>query len=1455
MLLFKNRYEVDKNIIHQSFSSTVYKGLDIKNKLPVAIKQIKFNPYVFESEKNSLKKLNHPNIIKLIDYFKENNFFYIVTEWFEGLPVNQFSFSPEEWIEVFINILKGMKYIHENGMFHRDLKPQNILISKDNQVKIIDFGISIFEKDADEENSKILGTLTYISPEQTGYLKSTPDNRSDIYSLGVIFYECLTGANPFNGKDETEIIHQHLTFTPPSLVEKLPKTNLIERLNQIIFKMIEKDITHRFSDVTDIIQELEEILKIHFPLFSEQEIVLREEWIKKCLADVPDFLSQKKAVFLIKGKYGSGKTFLIKKIIHKIQESRKVLRLRITNTNSFSFLEEVSKNLDIPMQEIKSGFQELSPVLVVENIQRIDEASWNSIIQGSHFLIAATYDEDEDFSLLQSTDAAKYLYEITPYNQEEIGVYLDTVFNGKLDLSGAVFNHLLRFCQGNLEVLSFGLKMLYRKKLLIFQNEKWVFVAQEKIFSLLDQKNIMNFQFSELDEDMKEFLKNLSVYGFLFNSEQIKKLRNYFNKNILQIKKYLKHAEGLGILEKSKDSYNFINRNLYAYFYFLNTEEERKEKHLKIARAIEKIKDFDQKFNPLFYHYSLTDDSLKAYIWGRRLLSDLIEKYAYSQAIDVFEKLTNLFYKTPNKTPADFISFYELLEKAVNVYIFKGYYDRIIPLLKEQIKFFSGDESKERLAGVYLSLGRIYSLKGEQKNVREWYNKALNLIESLNQIKVIKKIYENICMNYIFSSRFREAIFYFEKAQQFYQAEDYQDTNIMVLLGVIAFAYANLGKYDKVHVLLKTIEDLLRKEKNPYFKYIGLHYRILVLSHMGEIENLKEEELESYLTEISQEENKLLQYSLYFSIGYFYFKKGKYQKAHDYVEKSLQIAESFHVGVGILMPQLIFAEILIKLKKYGQISQIFQSAQKIIEINKDYFCVQWLLRLKALLLSYSMHANADKIKKIMDKAINLSKKLKLKSELARNYYYYSVILFNIGKMEKGFAYERKSLKYFTQLGMKWEENQMKSTVLSYSIQASQKFFSQKLKIDALSKISFLIAKQKNSKELFSEIMKMAIEISGVNKGCLFIHHKDKLYQVYDQGMSKDFSVPEVIYKTLLEKREPFIGEDTLRKSFLYLPISYQTNLMGIIYLENNLIQNLFHPEQLKVMNILSSVFGVLIENTRTYLELEREKNGLEKKVEERTKEVYLRNQIIEKDLAATRIFQQNLMPKEMPKAFNSMGNFYYQPVEEIGGDFYDFIPLDQDRLLFVIADSAGHGIRASLLTAMLKTAIYNYPDKTYSSIKNLIDHVNESLYGQVSDKYIVCLIGILDRKVHNVYMIGGGNIEIYYYAATTKKWQKIDIKGHMLGIIPTNLLRISDRTIEINPGDKLLFSTDGLTEQYYRDSNGDRVMFGAKMFHEVLEKNQSPKNLLKELIAAVNRFTGKTSFSDDITGIVFWRNE
>ena len=73
MLLFKNRYEVDKNIIHQSLASTVFKGYDLKNKIPVAIKQIKFNPYVFESEKNSLKKLNHPNIIKLIDYFKENN--------------------------------------------------------------------------------------------------------------------------------------------------------------------------------------------------------------------------------------------------------------------------------------------------------------------------------------------------------------------------------------------------------------------------------------------------------------------------------------------------------------------------------------------------------------------------------------------------------------------------------------------------------------------------------------------------------------------------------------------------------------------------------------------------------------------------------------------------------------------------------------------------------------------------------------------------------------------------------------------------------------------------------------------------------------------------------------------------------------------------------------------------------------------------------------------------------------------------------------------------------------------------------------------------------------------------------------------------------------------------------------------------------------------------------------
>jgi serine/threonine protein kinase len=904
MPIYKKRYRLDDRI-SETPGSQVYKGQDLETRQWVVVKKISFNPYVFESEISFLKKLNHPNIVRLLDYFEEEDSYYIVTEWFDGIPVTQHSLSEEEWTDIFISIVKGIQYIHENGVIHRDLKPQNILVSDNKQVKIIDFGISVFQKDIKEEGGKILGTLPYMSPEQTGYLKSGTDIRSDLYSLGVIFYECLSGENPFLGQDKSEIIHKHLSLTPTPLHKKAgeKKSRTYRLLGKIISNLLEKDPVNRYQSSEELVTDLERILQVKFPLHGgAPKVVLREKLVREAEEKFHKLAKNPKGLLLIQGKYGAGKTFLFKNVLDSICESAKVLEFKVIRSTPFSFGEKLLAETGESPEETQRILEMRLPVLAIENIQRMDEPSWNLLMQRKNLLIIGTRDEDESFENLKNTSIPREEINLAPYTLEEVSEFINRVFSNNISIPQSILQKIYHFSKGNLEILIYLLKLFYREKILVYREKKWVFEKAEQIFSSVEETSILNYRFSKLDQDFLEFMKSVAIYGFSFNLENLKKFHTFLRKKPMEIKRCLKMAEEQSILEKTGNDYVFLNKNIHQYFLRLTPEEERIEKHLRIAKTIERLKTIKNRFFPLFYHYSRTYEYQKAYVWGNRLILELVNKYSYQQATEVFEKVIGFFEKIPEKSEGDYIQFYELLQNMINIYIFKGDYEEIIQILKQQSEFLAKKREKERISNVYLNLGKLFTLKGQLKEARDWFQKAEEISHALNQPKLLKSIYENTSMNYLFSSRFREAIRYFEKAQQFYQKEDYQQSRMITFLGIIAFAYGNIGLYEKAEEVLKRLESLIENEENPHLKYIGLHYRVLVLSHIGDVNALNEDKLRDALERVEKEGNKLVEYSLYFSIGYYYYKKKKLIKAFDYVSRSVSIGGDVQVEVGILAP-------------------------------------------------------------------------------------------------------------------------------------------------------------------------------------------------------------------------------------------------------------------------------------------------------------------------------------------------------------------------------------------------------------------------------------------------------------------------------------------------------------------------------------------------------------------------
>lgn len=211
----------------------------------------------FKREAKILARLDHTNIIKVLDFGTYQNHFYISFEYFEGDTLRSYikenKINVENFEKIFVQIVKGINYIHQNNIIHRDLKPENILVDKNLRVKIADFGLALSESDIQiTQIDSIVGTPGYMSPEQIRGEKL--DNRTDIFSFGIIAYELLTGTNPFIGKDVSSTINNILTLESEKLIEGL--SNISEKYQKIILKCLEKSKDKRYQNTSEILNQV-----------------------------------------------------------------------------------------------------------------------------------------------------------------------------------------------------------------------------------------------------------------------------------------------------------------------------------------------------------------------------------------------------------------------------------------------------------------------------------------------------------------------------------------------------------------------------------------------------------------------------------------------------------------------------------------------------------------------------------------------------------------------------------------------------------------------------------------------------------------------------------------------------------------------------------------------------------------------------------------------------------------------------------------------------------------------------------------------------------------------------------------------------------------------------------------------------------------------------------------------
>ncbi|MEA5623715.1 AAA family ATPase [Nostoc sp. UHCC 0251] len=388
-------------LLKAGVKAVIYRGIKIKDQCPVIIKGLRpeqCTPNNIEQLKHEYaiaQKLNTAAaVVKAYALEMHQGIPYLIMEDFEARSLDQLldQFQqPVPFLKIAIEITSKLAQIHTHHIVHKDIKPQNILINLEtNQVKIADFGIATFipyQQQIVSSSSRIEGSLPYLSPEQTGRMNRGIDHRSDLYSLGITFYEMLTGQLPFQGKDPLEWVHCHIAKSPPS-PNKL-NSDIPQMLCDIIIKLLSKVAEQRYQsalglqfDLESCLKQLEATGQIESFVLGEQDISERFQIPQKLYgreADIAKLLEAfervvrqgKPELVLVSGYAGVGKSSLVKEIHKPIVRERGV----------FISGKYDQYKRDIPYSTIVQAFQTLVRQILTQPEAQL--VTWKKRIQAA----------------------------------------------------------------------------------------------------------------------------------------------------------------------------------------------------------------------------------------------------------------------------------------------------------------------------------------------------------------------------------------------------------------------------------------------------------------------------------------------------------------------------------------------------------------------------------------------------------------------------------------------------------------------------------------------------------------------------------------------------------------------------------------------------------------------------------------------------------------------------------------------------------------------------------------------------------------------------------------------------------------------------------------------------------------------------------------------------------------
>lgn len=881
----------------------VYKAEDLDLKRTVALKFI--SPHLADNkedlqalytEAQSASKLNHPNITTIYEIGHSGKHHFIAMEYLGGTTlkekIQQESLGLNNILELSIPMLEGIKVAHENNIVHRDIKSENMMLTESGAIKVMDFGLArSLERDNVTKVSVTLGTVAYMSPEQIE--GSKVDQRSDIYSFGVVLYEMLTGRLPFVGEHEAATLYSIVNESPPNIMETEP--NADKNLVAIIEKTLEKNPNDRYQNAADLLSDLKEIqggtFKQKFVKKASRSVLTNKFLKGKWLVGIISIILFLAVIVLFLTGVLKTSPQLVKSLavlnfenINQPQDSERLgqilQELIIADLSGIEDLKVFSSQrlFDIQKQLGSDNRNSIDPNLATDIARRAgaDAVLTGKIIQrGNNMLLTSQLIKISDGSIIishqvEGSDIYAMVDNLTELIQADLRLPVDDVqfaSSAVADKTSSSVNAFQYYFTG----VDYFNNSHFNEAIVEFNRA----VEIDSTFSSAYYKLAMAQWWSQSE----------------MNNETVENAQVSLQK-ILDGQWYKTTKEKLlaqGALELTKQ--NFENAE-EIYLQLIDFIEDEKEAWYGLGEAyFHGSQDFENATTAFERAIELDPEFTVAY-------RHIFDVYSMNKEYDVgIIRATQLIDNDP-----DNVWGYIFLSQML---IGKNDFDRARSVLEDAI------EIDDQLSIVYSLFSKVF-IKLEQ------YDEGIAFVNGLNSNDMPDK-YELLARMYIGNGEFENAINIYERALRLYP----DDYSILLSIGHV---YQLDGKYEQA---LQHYNDLERSYPE-FWKGKGKHSLMNVYGELGMYTSTLEI-LTDMLNDLSDSDLET-QAEFYNNLAYYAYLAGKSDQAEQYLSEAFRLTNS---PIENLISHLIQSLIFSKNNNLASLLELTTVLDDSLQLNQD----------------------------------------------------------------------------------------------------------------------------------------------------------------------------------------------------------------------------------------------------------------------------------------------------------------------------------------------------------------------------------------------------------------------------------------------------------------------------------------------------------------------------------------